>query len=282
MPSIEPMHIYIPTYHRTGPKQQSTLKCLPKKWARRTTLVCPKEDIPALKLLARKYGCKIMRQPKFIKTIAQKRAWLLQTTPHKKILMLDDDLLFCHREYDKKGKVVATPYTKRDIHVHKALRWLQKLLQKYAHAGLWPRQGNNRRPERGCYPNNRIMYALAWDVDTVRKICCGKRCKGQHHPNCRLGRIEHREDMDYTLQLLRNGYENRVILDHMLQHSYANKGGATEERTVEASNKDAKKLAELHPGLVRVVSREYTASIPRLEVVCQWRKAFEQSKKAPF
>jgi hypothetical protein len=276
------MHIYIPTYHRANAKQQTTLDCLPDNWCARTTLVCPREDKRELRRLAKPRGARVLVQPRHIKTIAQKRAWLIATTPHTRILMLDDDLRFCHREYDENYDgdmvVVATPYTKRDEHVNKALCWLEKLLKKYAHAGLWPRQGNNRRPEQGVYHNSRIMYALGMYVPIVRRVCCGKRCKGEEHEGCNLGRIEHREDMDYTLQLLRAGYPNRVILDHMLQHSYANKGGATEERTIKASNRDAVKLAELHPGLVRVVKKEYSQSIPRKEVVVQWRKAFESSK----
>lgn len=273
------MHIYIPTYHRTSRRQQSTLDCLPDEWMDRTTLVCPKEDRSALREVIGDRGAEIILQPRHIKTIAQKRAWIIATTPYKKIVMLDDDLRFCHRAYDRKWNIVATPYTKRDNHVDEALRWLEKLLQTYAHAGFWPRQGNNRRPEHGAYPNNRIMYALGMDIKTVRRVCCGKKCRGEVHQGCKLGRIEHREDMDYTLQLLRAGYENRVLLDHMLQHEYNNRGGASEERTMEASNADAVKLAKLHKGFVKVVEKAYSTSIPRKEVVCQWRKAYESSQR---
>ena len=71
---------------------------------------------------------------------------------------------------------------------------------------------------------------------------------------CELGRIQTREDMDVTLQLLRKGYPNAVwhttVND---QRKYDAPGGATNERTIERSNADAHQLAALHPGYVSVV-----------------------------
>ena len=39
------------------------------------------------------------------------------------------------------------------------------------------------------------------------------------------------------------------------------------------------KLAELFPGYVSVVQRDYTASVPRLEVMVRWRKALEDGQR---
>jgi hypothetical protein len=109
-----------------------------------------------------------------------------------------------------------------------------------------------------------MMYCLGYRPEILRRVC-------------ELGRIEHREDMDYTLQLLRAGYPNRVNYRLAVgQKAYNAKGGASLERTMEASNADAEKLAELHPGLVRVAEKNYKQSIKRKEVVCSWKKAAKE------
>jgi hypothetical protein len=95
---------------------------------------------------------------------------------------------------------------------------------------------------------------------------------------CELGRIETREDMDVTLQLLRKGYPNAVWHTTVAnQRKYNAPGGATNERTVESMNADAYKLARLHPGYVRVDDKRYKTSVPRLEVHCSWKKALQDA-----
>jgi hypothetical protein len=106
------------------------------------------------------------------------------------------------------------------------------------------------------------MYALGYDVKVVRK-------------RCELGRIEHREDMDYTLQLLTQGYPNGVYVEVCVDQVYNSKGGASLERSVEGSNRDAEKLAKWFPKFVKVVERAYLKSVPRKEVVVSWKKAYE-------
>jgi len=94
---------------------------------------------------------------------------------------------------------------------------------------------------------------------------------------CELGRIETREDMDYTLQLLRKGFPNIVFFNLCVDQKYNSPGGASLERTVESSNADAEKLATLHPGFVRITEKKYKSSLPRKEVVCSWKKAFKSA-----
>ncbi len=108
-----------------------------------------------------------------------------------------------------------------------------------------------------------MIYALGYDLDKAV-------------PLLELGRIEHREDMDYTLQLLRQGHENILLTDLCVDQKYNAPGGASSERTMEASNADAELLAELHPGLVRVADKKYKGSIPRKEVVVSWKKALKE------
>lgn len=269
------MKIIIPTYRRVD--RQFTLRCIPKEWRRSTVLVCDDEDAPKLE----KHDVNIKVVPPKIKTIAQKRAWIIRKWAGHKILMLDDDLRFCRRDYSK-PKTFLRQATAEDVSW--ALNKVAAKLAKFAHVGIAPRQGNNnleamqrRRIAKShgaknvmakhirWEPNSRMIYALGYDTDVVLEYC-------------RLGRIEHREDMDYTLQLMRHGFENRVLAEVCVDQTYAGPGGARLERTMETSNADAEKLARLHPGYVKVVEKEYKQSIPRKEVICYWKKAIKEAK----
>jgi hypothetical protein len=139
----------------------------------------------------------------------------------------------------------------------------EKLSPEFPHVGFGPRQGNNTLKDVGWKTPSRMIYSLGHFLPIVVK-------------ECELGRIETREDMDLTLQLLRKGYPNAVwgttVAD---QRQYDAPGGATNERTIESSNADAYKLAQLHPGYVDVVEKPYSTSVPRKEVRCRWKKALE-------
>jgi hypothetical protein len=250
------MQIVIPTRGRTN--QQLTLSYLPRELRKRTTLVCPEDE--ALQLSYENAGVEIVVQPDADWTIAQKRKWIIEEwyrAGYDRILMLDDDLTFATR-------VAPGDWRLRSIEGAELGAELQRLADKlgpeFPHVGFGPRQGNNR-VEAGWKSPSRMMYSLGYYLPIVVK-------------ECELGRIETREDMDITLQLLRKGYPNAVwnttVND---QYKYDAPGGATAERTVERSNADAYKLAELHRGYVRVEDRRYETSVPRKEVVCYWARA---------
>lgn len=270
------MHIYIPTYRRTH--RQRTWQFLSEHWRQRTTFVCDEEDQPALTKMIGAHKAAIWIVD--TKTIAEKRALIMKKSPHRHILMLDDDLRFCIRTYDdpilkQEAKDLGKPrpgsFTLPNAtpkQVEKALLKVQKRLEsgKYAHIGFGARQGNNTLPNYGWRKNARMIYALGYDLKVVRKVC-------------ELGRIETREDMDYTLQLLRAGYRNCINVEMVVDQYYNAVGGARDQRTVESGNRDAVRLARLHPGLVKVVERAYKQSIPRKEVVVSWRKAYKFNSK---
>ena len=251
------LHIYIPTFRRCY--EQITFGDLPKSWHSRTTFVVDEQDAKILQSRYSKTEVNFWVHPPEITTIAKKRAWMIENTPHEKIVMFDDDLRFYIRREDNPDRL---RYTKEED-LEEAFDELDSVLNMVVHAGLSARQGNNHQD--GVWIDNaRMMYCLGYRVDVVRRVC-------------ELGRIEHREDMDYTLQLLRAGYPNRVNFRLAVgQKAYNAKGGASVERTMEASNADAHKLAELHPGLVKVVQKKYKQSIRREEVICYWKKAAKE------
>ena len=265
------LHIYIPSYRRAEKTTRLTLRWLSPEWQERTTMVVDKKDHEDYRRtwwnLGKEQEAMFNRvkwdvvSGKTAESIAQKRAHIMTTTKHSKILMFDDDLEFCARAADG-----TLPRTDR-VTVDKYLKDLEKILDKYVHAGFGPRQNNNSRGA-GWQPIGRMMYALGYNMDVIRK----KKL-------LEYGRIETREDFDYTLQLLKQGYPNVLMHELCVGQTFNSKGGNSLCRTMDASNADADKLAELHPGLVNVVFKDYGTVEKRKEVIVGWKKAYESSPK---
>lgn len=259
------MMILIPTHGRFG--RQFTLREIPKEWLDRTVLVTTHDQYRDHRIL---YGkdVALWRAPATVKTIAQKRAWMMErarTEGIDKVLMLDDDLRFSRREFEDRADGTWTFKLRKATPADVAwgLRKVERMLDKFCHVGIGARQGNNGILRyRRWNPNFRMMYALGYRVDTVLK-------------KAEFGRIEHREDMDVCLQLLTKGYANRVLVELVCDQVYNSAGGAHDERKIERSNADAGKLARWFPDFVKEVQREYKQSVPRREVVVAWKKAYE-------
>lgn len=255
--------VIIPTYKRVN--RQFTLKNLPREWQRRTVLVANAEESKQFSRLHPQ--CRIWTVPSSIKTIAQKRKWIIEEAHEQgleKIIMFDDDLRFARRVFEElpDDKFTFKLRKATDEDVDWALRKVSKMLDKFAHVGIGPRQGNNGLTKyRRWNPNYRMIYALGYRVPTIVK-------------HCELGRIEHREDMDLCLQLLTKGFANRVLIEVVVDQTYNGPGGARDERTMERSNADADKLARWFPRFVKVVERDYKQSIKRREVTVAWKKAY--------
>jgi len=242
------LRIYIPTRGRV--EKQITLRSLPKSLWGQTWLVCPVDEADSLK----KVHKKVLVQPPNITTIAAKRAWIVKQHKGDKLIMLDDDMGFYARGPKGLIKEYATDKVIEDL-----FQWVEDQLDEFAHVGISSRMGNNRveEPEKRT---SRMMHAIAFHVPTMKRVV-------------QFNRVAMREDFDYTLQLLKAGYDNVVKYDVCVAPgSYGAKGGCADERTVKKSDEEAEKLAALHPGLVKVVQKDYLG-VPRKEVVVQWKKA---------
>ena len=258
------MQIVIPTRGRAH--QQLTLQAL-RELRKRTTLVCPKREASGLYRLYK--DVEIVVQPDPDWTIARKREWIMREWlryGHEKILMLDDDLCFATRisETDRHLRPICGEELGAEIQ-----RLFDKLGPEFPHVGFGARQGNHTQAA-GWKTPARMMYSLGYYLPIVVR-------------ECELGRIETREDMDIGLQLLRKGYPNAVWQTTVNdQRKYDAPGGCTNERTIERSNADARKLAALHPGYVSTVEKAYKVSVPRIEVSCRWKKTLEDGLKTRF
>ena len=262
--TMSELQVVIPTRGRVG--RQRTLGNLPPDIRAQTILVCPEQEDERHQ--ADWPDVRIMVQPDPDMTIAAKRAWIIENLEATRCLMLDDDLTFYVRKTPEE-QTADFPQLKyaEDSHTRHWFNELNAQLDEHAHAGFGPRQMNQSQPWGWLTPG-RMMLALGWHLPTLRHVC-------------ELGRIEHREDFDYTLQLLRAGYPNAVCHTFVVgQASYDEIGGCSDQRTVEASDRDARLLERYHPGYVKAVARSYKNAPDRLEVTCAWRRALESGAQS--
>jgi hypothetical protein len=97
-------------------------------------------------------------------------------------------------------------------------------------------------------------------------------------------RLKDVEDFDVTLQLLRMGYQNAVSNWYCYnQPMTGTKGGASSYRTNQLHDEEVRKLANFHPGFVRIIQKHNKTDAggfgTRTEVVISWKKAYEESQK---
>lgn len=251
--------IYIPTYRRVN--NQITYSSLPSWLQPKVVFVVDKQDFQSFsETEGLYYEEQFLVRPEYIKGIAQKRAWLIANCREEKMIMMDDDLSFEVRDGAPGKTKVATP---EDVGY-----WLMELWKKlntYAHVGFSVRRHNDKLPV-GWFENSRMQCVLGYRPEVMRE-------------ECSLGRIETREDFDYTLQLLQRGYPNAICAEILFSQTINATGGISTYRTVESSNAEALQLEEFHPGIVRAVDRKYKTQKSefgtRKEVICYWKKAYD-------
>lgn len=262
------MKILIPTYRRT--ESQTTFANIPENWKNEVVMVTDAQDAQELRQKPEFSKIDFWVRPDSIKGIAQKRKWIFENIREEKIVMMDDDLSFEVRTGIKAEERKEEEQLTRAANPEDLSFWLSELSKKldsYAHAGFSVRRHNDKLPD-GWFENSRIQCVLGFRPEIVRS-------------HCELGRIEFREDFDYTLQLLKKGFPNTICAEILFSQPYDAPGGCNTYRTLEWNNEQARKLEAFHPGLVKAVQRKYRTQGnkdmgERIEVICYWKKAFEQ------
>lgn len=273
------MALYVPTYRRTD--RDMTLQQIPFRWLGRTVIVCgPGEG----DFYADRYRTARIVESK-LETIAAKRAWIFKDAhkqKHEKIMVFDDDLIFFVRRLNHKayagfdqgdGKlwgtlVDAEPDLARlvradEFNMDRLLKNMQWALDTYRHIGISQRFMNNAVGHEFT-TTTKVTHAMGYHVPTVMK-------------HCQLGRVKMFEDLDYTLQLLRAGFDNAVYHWAAVNDPYGfnAKGGESERRTVAMIDGGARRMEQLHPGLVKAVQRTGAKAdvFGHYRIVVRWKKA---------
>jgi hypothetical protein len=190
-----------------------------------------------------------------------------------KFVMLDDDLTFLvRRDAETHHQRMAVPSD-----VTEALAAIDHCLDSYASVGLSAREANGLRdgmvgPKPALKEFYRIMRVAGFRTADFLSV-----------EHCRVPVME---DHDVQLQLLRSGRKNALLYWWASgQTRTGNPGGCSIYRTLEVHNAAARRLAELHPGLVTVRASHVTGKerktgggdmAARLETTIQWRRAYRR------
>jgi len=280
------MQLIIPTHQRTTCKQQKTWFGLPKSLREQTLIITStKEDMKALRKNLDYEHVYAINDPS-IDGIAKKRQWLIEHIKSDFIFQLDDDLTFQHRckkkyrQVNDKNLWEVKPKYKGKINFIELQGfdedWKDKAWQSFftkifnggfVHGGLGVRMGNNRDP---------LEYKIVGRA--MQAIFNHRKTLLKH--GIKFDDVRFREDFHVTMSLLCRGYpnivNNRLIVN---PEAFGKAGGCSDERTIEASNKEAVRLAKRHHPFVKTVKKEYNTSVHRTEVVCYWAKAYQSAKK---
>jgi hypothetical protein len=257
---LDDVTVVIPSSGRAD--RQITLRQFPE-WLRRKVVLA----VPSLERLDYEGawpGQEVLPLP--CKGIAETRRRLMEWCPTRFLLMIDDDMTFAYRPDMAKASLKSLPPGDRGV-TNLFVYW-RSLMRSYVHVGLSARQGNNHvhEPYKECC---RMFNTYMYDLPVVR------------HLGVRYGRLPVMEDFDLTLQLLRLGYPNAVIYRWCWNQPGSNApGGCSQYRTCEMQADAAARLAELHPGFVRVVQKEsanWDGMNRRMDVTVYWKKAYESS-----
>lgn len=253
--------IYIPTLGRWD--RQPTLDCLPEPWIEHTSLVISRKEIKQYQPYTERV--KVFAPP--VSGIHNVRQWIFENSPSPHIIVLSDDLKFFRRAELSESKKYYHLTACSGYDTHKLLMWmLEHISQKgYAHAGISQRQVNNTTLEKEVVVT-RMHDAYAYHRDVILE------------DGFRVDRLEVMEDLDLTLQLLEAGYPNIVNFYYAWDQMHSNaEGGCSTYRNNELQAKCAEKLAELHPGIVKVVEKKtksWKGMETRKDVRVQWKKAY--------
>lgn len=267
------MRIIIPTHGRVA--KQVTLRSLSAELAKATTLVASSAS-EAEALSANYRGTKVRVTWAPVKTIADKRQWILENIKDD-VFMLDDDMAFYKRcqLFDRSfvegrwkaklgAKTLSLDYVS-DSGLEFLFSSLSAALMVYSSVGISSRFGNDLEQREEKIGANRLMHGFGYSRKTLLKL------------GFKFNAVQFREDFHMALTLLRTGRESLQRYDWCVAPgAYGAPGGCADERTVAASDAAAHKLAALHPGFVRVVDKTYKGS-PRKEVVVSWKRALESA-----
>lgn len=266
------MNLYVHSSGRATVREQKTLSTMvggTKKELSKVTLVVQNREIESYLPIARHFGVDMVALPSEITTLSPTRQWILdrQTKP---FAMMDDDLLFFRRRTDDETKFLKIVGGE----VFDMFGDLTNRLHGFAHGGILAREGANRITGKREVLVTRMMRVLAYDPKAVRKV------------GARFDRLPSKQDFDMTLQLLRAGLPNILMADYV-QGQYGDgcsnaPGGCSVYRTPTMNEESSLALAALHPGFVKVVTKEAATSwggVARVDVNIAWKKAYESSKQ---
>ncbi len=228
-----------------------------REWA---CLVCPSDEVKSHEALGKK-----TLDRGDVQGINNVRNFIVEYAYNKgmeRIIILDDDLIFGTRISDASPSLRKTEQDE----MHTLFETMNKLLERYVHVGVSPRQMNDKH-----YP------------DTV-KYCMRQNAVHGIQPNVLINeqiyynQVDLMEDYYVTLKLFEKGFPNAVIVNWTWDQRGASgaSGGCSTYRSPQLQEQASRKLASLFPKYVKAVQKEtktgWEGMKTRWDVRVQWRK----------
>jgi hypothetical protein len=255
-------YIVIPTLGRI--EKQHTYNNLPEQLKNITRFVVRDFEYDSF---CQKYGeVKVIKLPTDIKNIAETRDYIKEYFTENRYWVFDDDLTFCTKTYvmvDGKPKWLSGIMTEQDFDV--MIHWANETF-------------DNGIPICGLDASSIIPSTKAWPQKSNSRILHNVCVNGPaiEDYNLVFDRTIASEDLDFLLQCLSYGLENRINTHLRVAGSIENSvGGCSVYRTLEVHNASNLKLSELWPGYVKTKISNNTSKLGKGEIVnlyIQWKK----------
>lgn len=247
-----------------------TIKQFPDELLFQTHIFVPREE--GMKYTDALAGTGVSVHTMDYTSIGDKRMQMAQWAAARycdKFIMVDDDVVWSRRRSpEETGLIPMEPQDFQPM-LDMMYRWMTDTVGA---VGISAREGNNRigpgHPDELVENNTRIFRAAMFRTMQFLDV--------EHN------RVPFMEDFDVMLQLLRSGWENRCLYYWAQdQRGTQTQGGCSVTRTHELHEQSAHRLAELHPGLVKL--RQKTNKTggsfgTRTEVTIAWKRALQVSR----
>jgi len=261
--------IYIPSKGRSDRAwiKRGPLSSIPKSLRRTVTYVVSENEYDEYSNMLPSH-VNLVSCP-YDNNIGKVRQWILENAEHKYVLFSSDDLKFSKREGDKLLNVDKKMFVLMldDI--------FEQLEKGYVHVGVSQR-AFNRDDSKSYVINQRMNDFYAYNVKKVLKS------------GARFDRMPVMEDFDMTLTLLEKGYKNIILYKWAwAQRKSGDIGGCSSYRKSSVQASAARLLAQLHPGVVKIVEKESKVEwgglgTKRTDVIISWKKAYRPRNKKPI
>lgn len=231
----------------------------------KAAIVCPPEEVEE----HIKRGRNAIARP--VSGIANVRQWITESHPNQVVIMLDDDLKFFKRELPHRENLQRV--WRNEVERVLAITAAPVLSGAVPYAGLSPRQMNQRHFPYVYQHNTKINAVHVYRPSVLLEN------------NIKFNDVNLMEDYHVILSLLKKGFGNMVYVagawDQKMPSGSA--GGVSDFRTLEVQAEGARRLAELHPEVVKVVTKvpkvgwsDGNGGIvkERTDVEVSWKKAY--------
>lgn len=267
--------IFIPTRGRATVALQYTVAQLTPEQRERTFLVVRADEAQRYERIRPSLlGVKMLIRPESCVNLSFTLDWLIHGSDgpgetNKHIILCDDDIRFSYRrDPNKENQGKASPTEMKTIFQ----RIQEQLDLGYPMVGLVARQGCNGHFPHLVRYGSRQMQLHAINTEFFRRH------------QIRPRDVTVKSDFHMTLSVLEAGSFNAVIATASVDQAKGSNadGGVSNYRTVEVMNAGAKRLAELHPGVVGITQKttewKGLGNVTRDEVRIDWKRARASAK----